>query len=58
MRKDYYVQDKFVLIPYNANTNENFQNIINQSIFPYDLKDENKCPYFPGNKQFSDQLVL
>jgi len=58
IRKDYYVQDKFVLIPNNANTNEDLQNIINQSVLPYSSKDKNECPYCPGNKHLSDQLVL
>src|SRR5215210_2344651 len=57
MRKDYYIQDKFVLIP-NANKNEDFRNIDNQINMADNLKDENKCPYCPGNRQFSEQLVL
>ncbi len=58
MRKDYYVQDKFVLIPNNANTNIDFQNVINQSVPADNSIEEIKCPYCPGNQQCSDRLVL
>ena len=58
MRKDCYVQDKFVLIPNNINKNETLINIIHQNKKPDSIKDEKNCPYCPGKKQISDELIL
>jgi UDPglucose--hexose-1-phosphate uridylyltransferase len=58
IRKDCYVQDKFVLIPNHVNKNDVLLEIIQQNSEPKNLKDQNNCPYCPGNKQISDQLVL
>ncbi len=58
MRKDYYVQDKFVLIPNNVNKNDIFIKNIPQNKIPDNLKEEDKCPYCPGNKHFSNHLIL
>ena len=58
IRKDYYVQDKSVLIPHNENTYDDFQNLINQSALHTELTDKNECPYCPGNRYLPDQLIL
>lgn len=58
MRKDYYVPDKYVLIPHNVNKNETHHKISQQNNMQSNLKEENKCPYCPGTKQISDQLML
>jgi UDPglucose--hexose-1-phosphate uridylyltransferase len=56
LRKDYYIQDKFVLIPNNPNTGitKNFyhSSTLNEN------KNEKPCPYCPGNSKNSDQLIL
>jgi UDPglucose--hexose-1-phosphate uridylyltransferase len=58
MRKDCYIQDKFVLIPNHVNKNKDLLEIIQQKNKPENLKDDDNCPYCPGNKQISDQLIL
>ena len=58
MRKDYYVPDKYVLIPNNVNKNETIPKIIQQNVKQDNSKGENKCPYCPGTEQISDQLKL
>ena len=58
MRKDYYVPDKYVLIPHNVNKNETHHKISQQNNMQGDLKEENKCPYCPGTKQIFNQLML
>ena len=58
MRKDCYIQDKLVLIPNNADKNEVLLEILQQNKKIVNIHDKKNCPYCPGNKQHSDQLVL
>jgi UDPglucose--hexose-1-phosphate uridylyltransferase len=58
MRKDCYIQDKLVLIPNNVDKNEVLLEILQQNKKIDDTNDKKNCPYCPGNKQHSDQLVL
>ncbi len=58
LRKDYYVQDKFVLIPNNAYNTENMiKNTLSKNDLS-DLKAEQECLYCPNNTRNSDNLIL
>ena len=58
MRKDCYIQDKLVLIPNNVIKMKSFLKFFNKIRNIDNINDKNNCPYCPGNKQISDQLVL
>ncbi|MGN6629511.1 MAG: galactose-1-phosphate uridylyltransferase [Candidatus Nitrosocosmicus sp.] len=58
IRKDCYINDKFVLIPNIVNKPDNLGKInkINNDLSK--IMDKNNCPYCIGKDQFSEQLIL
>ncbi len=58
MRKDCYVQDKFVLIPNQVNKGDVLFEIIQQSNEQANNIDKANCIYCPENKKIPDELVL
>ena len=56
IRKDGYINDKFVLIPTLENKNDNLFGKINNKSDKQN--DENNCSYCNKNGKISDQLIL
>ena len=58
LRKDYYVQDKFVLIPNNIDHNNKQTEIIYSKQQSIPIANTPACPYCPGSTGDCDNLVL
>ena len=58
MRKDCYIQDKFVLIPNHVNKNEDLLEIIQQKNKPENLEDDVIGPIVLETNKFLIQLIL
>src|SRR5690348_9224636 len=58
LRKDYYVPDKYVLIPNNIDHLEKFPKMIHKDQQSDIISDSIICPYCPQTSQVCDNLVL
>lgn len=58
LRKDYYVQDKYVLIPNNLENLEEKTKFIPTFRLDDSFKNPTPCPYCPGSSQDCESLVL
>ncbi|HEU5119496.1 MAG TPA: galactose-1-phosphate uridylyltransferase, partial [Candidatus Nitrosocosmicus sp.] len=58
LRKDYYVPDKYVLIPNNFNQLNKIPEVIYDEPQSIHEKDSHECPYCPSAVEKCDNLVL
>lgn len=58
LRKDYYIQDKYVLIPHNTGQTDRLYEIIDKQQQNNDIKSNQLCPYCPCSPGNCDNLVL
>ena len=58
LRKDYYVPDKYVLIPNNFDQLNKFPEMIYNEQQTFHKSDSHECPYCPCSVDKCDNLVL